>query len=398
MSIPLRTPWLRPAGLAALTAGLVLAALALPAPAHADPATEVTWSVQPSTPEGPDGRTEFDYAVAPGSTVSDWVSVSNYSSAPATFRVYGADATTDYTTGSFTLVGADQASTDAGAWTSVNSGPASCPDTNDAAEAQCTSGLGVSITLEPGTRADLPFTLTVPHDATPGDHAAGIVASFQSTATDSTGSAVNVAQRVGTRIYLRVDGALAPSVGISGLVSGFDGTVDPVGTGTGTVGFDLTNTGNVRLSAAPSVHLTGPFGIDFGSASTPPVSNLVPGGTTHVTAAFPGVPPLFLLFSEVTVTPGPGDGAAQGDALAAPVTASATAWAVPWSLLVLVLLVVAIVWGALWWRRRSRQRLADDLADYAEQIRAETLGEPAGDDERDGPAGPRTLTGSGAGR
>lgn len=357
---------------AALLAVPALAEPALAGPVLATDAGEVTWSVQPSGPDGPDGRTALDYQVAPGTTISDHVAVTNFSAGPATFRVYAADATTDYDTGSFTLVGADQASTDTGAWTAVGSGPSLCADTNDDAEASCAAGLGVPVTLEPGAQAQVPFTITVPADATPGDHAAGIVAAFEQQTTDATGSAVQVAQRVGTRIYLRVDGPLTSSVRVSGTVAGYDGSLNPVAAGTGRVGFDVTNTGNVRLSASPQVSLTGPFGIDLGTVTLDPVANLMPGGTAHVDAMLADVPPLLLLSADVTVTPLPADGAAaQGDTPPSAVHATAQAWAVPWTALGIAVLVVGGVWLLVWWRRRSRSLLAAELAAYTEQVRAE---------------------------
>lgn len=357
---------------------------------------EVTWSVQPAGPDGPDGRTELTYDVAPGTTISDRVSVSNFSDRSASFRVYGSDATTDYDTGAFTLIGADQASTDLGSWTSVDSGSAVCPDTNDDAEASCAADLGVVVELEPGARADIPFTITVPHDATPGDHAAGIVASFRSADADGDGSAVQVEQRVGTRIYLRVDGELRPALDVSGMVAGFDGVANPFGAGTATAGFDLTNTGNTRISGLPEVRITGPFGIDLGTAEVEPVENLVPGGTAHVVAEVPGVPPALLLFADVVVTPAaaenPGEGA-DDDALPAPVRASAQAWAVPWPLAGIVLVVAGGIWAVVAWRRRSRRLLGEELAAYTERVRAEALadahsGEPAA-------SGPEARPGAG---
>jgi hypothetical protein len=344
---------------------------------------EVTWSVQPAGPEGPDGRTELTYDVAPGTTVSDRVSVSNYSDRSASFRVYGSDATTDYDTGAFTLVGADQASTDLGSWTSVDSGSAVCPDTNDDAEASCAADLGVVVKLKPGARADIPFTITVPHDATPGDHAAGIVASFRSGAADGDGSAVQVEQRVGTRIYLRVDGETRPALDVTGVVAGFDGVANPFGAGTATVGLDLTNTGNTRISGEPAVRITGPFGVDLGSADVDPVENLVPGGTAHVVAEVAGVPPVLLLFADVVVTPAAAEHPGKGDddTLPAPVTASAQAWAVPWPLAGAVLVLAGAIWAFVAWRRRSRRLLGEELAAYTERVRAETLAEAGTDAE-----------------
>lgn len=141
-----------------LAAALVFfGVFSLTTPAVAEGEAIVTWSVSPSTPGGPDGRTRFDFQAAPSSVISDWVAVTNDSAVVATFSVYAADATTDFDTAAFTLIGSDEESIGAGAWIAL-----------DASE----------ITLDPGERANIPFTMTVPQDATPGDHAAGIVAVY----------------------------------------------------------------------------------------------------------------------------------------------------------------------------------------------------------------------------
>jgi hypothetical protein len=351
------------------SAAIVSALFGAATPAAAEEG-DMSWGVQPSTPSGPDGRSELSYQVAPGTIVSDWVAVTNHSPVAATLRVYAADAVTDYDTAAFTLINADQASTGVGGWISIDGGPAACPDTNDDAERSCAASVGISVTLEPGARADIPFTLTVPADATPGDHAAGIVASYVSDSAIE-GSSLAVEQRVGTRIYLRVDGPLSPGVGVQGTVAGYEGSLNPLGGGTARAGFDVSNLGNTRVSVQPEVRLTGPFGIGLGSFSVAPVQNIVPGGTAHVEAEMPGVPPLFFLSAEVALTPVAAAGVAASDPLPAVVTSSAVAWAVPWMLLAILLAASAVIALIVWWRRRSRHLLAEDLAAYAERIREE---------------------------
>lgn len=356
----------------------MIAPLAVGAPADAaGEEGDISWSVQPSTPSGPDGRSDLSYQVAPGTIVSDWVAVTNLSPVAATFRVYAADAITDYDTAAFTLINADAASTGVGAWTSVAGTLAACADSDDEAERACAATVGTSVTLEPGARADVPFTLSVPHDATPGDHSAGIVASYVSDGVVDGGSSVAVEQRVGTRIYLRVDGPLSPGVGIQGSVAGFDGSLNPFGGGTARAAFDVGNLGNTRVSVQPTVQLSGPFGIALGSFPLEPVHNIVPGGVAHVDAEIPGIPPLFLLFAEITLTPVPASGIAASDPLPASVTASAVAWAIPWMLLALLLAAAAVIALIVWRRRRSRALLAADLADYTDRIRAEERATPA---------------------
>lgn len=341
----------------------------------ADEVSDVTWGVQPSSENGPDGRAALEHSVEPGTVISDWVTVTNHSAGAADFRVYASDATTDYDTASYTLIGAEQASTDAGAWTSVGGGPAECPDTNNEAEQTCARDLGVRISLGAGESKTLPVVITVPADATPGDHAAGVVAAFEQEAAEADGTLILLEQRVGTRVYLRVDGPLQAAVGVSGVTASYEGTLNPFGRGAATIGFDVANTGNVRLSGAPQVRLTGPFGIHLGSAQLEPVANLLPGGKGHVEATLPKVWPLFYLGAKVTVAPQGGDGGINEIELGlTPVTASAATWAVPWALLGLLALLGG--GGSLfaWQRRRSRRELAAELAAYTEAVLAGTAG------------------------
>jgi hypothetical protein len=178
-------------------------------------------------------------------------------------------------------------------------------------------------------------------------------------------------QRVGSRVYLRVEGPLEPAVAISGVTLGYSGSLNPVGRGSAEVSFDVTNTGNVRLSGAPVVTLKGLFGIRLGRFTLDPVANLMPGGTGHVTVDMPKVAPLFYLSAEVTVTPTPADGqiGEQGLGLAS-VSGSATTWAVPWSALAVLVVGGGGTWFVIWRRRRSREALAAELAEYTEQIKA----------------------------
>ncbi len=371
---------------AALAAALLaVASLAGVLPAEATGQSSVsdavTWSVQPATASGPDGRQFFDYDVQAGSVISDHIAVTNLSTQPVTFHIYAADAATDYDTARFTLIGDDKASSDVGAWTNVAGGASTCPETDTAVQKRaCVEGFGISQLIEPGTSAVVPFSISVPADAAPGDHAEGIVASYDAPAIDSSGTAVSIDQRVGTRVYLRVDGAIVPKLAVAGAVVGFDGG-NPFGTGSATVGFDLRNTGNTRLSANPRVALTGPFGIALGTATAARVQNILPGGRAHVEMTLKGVPRLLLLFADITVAPASSDGNASNDHLPATVHSSAVTWAFPWAWVLVLIAIGVVVAGAIWWRARSRRLLAVALHDYRAQVEQETLARVAADEK-----------------
>lgn len=323
---------------------------------------QVTYGVQPAAATGPDNRGRFDYNVAPGTVISDWVSVTNSSSREVTLRIVAEDATTDYDTGSFTLVGTDVASTDAGSWISVNHAPSSCTAPTPAQVTACLPSLGTNVKLAPGERATIPFTLTVPHDATPGDHAAGIAAVYTTTQTNANGISTPLEVHAATRVYLRVDGPVSPGMLVSGLVSGYSGGWNPLG-GTARVGFDLVNAGNSRVSASTTVSLSGPFGIGRRSWQLPDAKNpknLMPGKSTHIASELSGVPAWLLLFADVTVTPVAADGAPASDPLPRPVKVSSMAWAVSWSAIGLIVVAAGVV-VLVWWRRREHRLINEAL-------------------------------------
>ncbi|MEK8107066.1 hypothetical protein NKG94_21505 [Micromonospora sp. M12] len=58
------------------------------------------------------------------------------------------------------------------------------------------------VTVGPNETRVVPFTITVPKGATPGDHPAGIAATVT-----STGGTVSVESRVGFRVMVRVNGS-----------------------------------------------------------------------------------------------------------------------------------------------------------------------------------------------
>ncbi|MCT2585572.1 WxL protein peptidoglycan domain-containing protein [Actinophytocola gossypii] len=300
---------LRAATLAVLTVVLVSGLPATAAP--------LTWGVVPSG-----GRGAFTYALDPGSEVADAVGIVNYTGAPLTLRVYASDAVHG-TDGGFDLLPASGQSTDVGAWAKLNA---------------------ERVTVPPRSRVDVPFRVVVPHNATPGDHAGGIVASLHTEGDDGT---VSVDRRVGARIYLRVTGTLNPSLTVTDLGASFDGS--PLGSpGEVRVGYVVRNTGNLRLVGRPSVTVRGPFGLGERRLSGERLPELKPGDTLRVSTVVPAVWQLGRLTVEVAVTP-----EASGDQRLQPRPAADSAstrlWAVPWiPLAVLVLAVAGLVW---WWRR-----------------------------------------------
>lgn len=324
-------------------------------PAHAEAADEDTirWSVTPADENGPDGRRAVEVELDPGERYDDLFAVRNVSDVEVTFRLTAADGF--YTrNGRFDILPADRESVDAGTWITL-------PE---------------DVTVAPGETAIVPFAVTVPENAEPGDHAAGITASVLSTQSADGGASVGVESRVGFRVTTRVSGELAPEAVVGGVVGDYTTSWNPLRPGEVTVSFDVENVGNTILLVEGGVEAGG------GSAAFPaPDENaqeLLPGDSRRFSVVVDGAWPLFLLPTTITVTPTMLTMTGDTSEIA-PVTAGTTVWAVPWPQLIVLAGIALIVWAIVWGRIRSRRRLDALLADAKEAGRREAVavGEPS---------------------
>ncbi len=330
--------------MAAATALAAPAAVPPPAAAHAAAAATAhagaapgaapapggfAWSVKPAGAKGQSRRDFFVYSVSPGQRVRDKVVVTNMSTRKLTFRVYATDAfnTAD---GSFALLTADRTASDIGTWITVAGNPAR--------------------TVAPGRSAELPFTLTVPPGATPGDHSGGVIAAVTEQTTGSQGQRVNVDRRIAARVYARVDGALTSSLRVESLKVAHQRPV--FGGGDVNVTYRIRNTGNVRLAATARAGVSGPFGTGLGSPATRQVPELLPGSVYTFTDRVRGVYPAGPLTATLRLTPA---GAADGSPSAPrPTVRTAGWWATPWAPAAAI--VLAAVLAVYLVRRRRRAR------------------------------------------
>ncbi|TDC42988.1 DUF916 domain-containing protein [Micromonospora sp. KC213] len=341
--------------LTAIAVGLALlnAAPAPPTPTPG-PSAAVTWGVAPSSAKGPNGRPAFTYKLDPGTTLTDYVAVTNHSKRPLTLNLYASDAFTT-AQGGFDLLAGGQQPTDVGSWVRLTQR---------------------SVTIPSTSRLNVPFTLTVPRNATPGDHAGGIVASLAATTADAQGNQVAVDHRVGARIYLRVTGELQPALTVEDLQVRHSGSLDPLAGGTLTATFTVRNTGNVRLTGRPSLGVVGLFGLGRRSVDAATLPEILPGGELTTTVRMTNVPPLFRLTASAAIAPA----AVGGQVLDPPPavdTARVTVWAVPWSQMVLLVLLALVGWALIAARRRRARQIARAVAAAREQGRAEASRETA---------------------
>ncbi|MFH8288954.1 hypothetical protein [Streptomyces sp. NPDC018059] len=250
--------------------------LAAAAPAHADGGGSPAWSVAPSTGSGTrpakDGRPAFYAEGAPGAVLQDTVAVTNPGPKPRTVSLRGADA------------GADNGK-DTGAWIRF-------------AQRQ--------VKVPPRTRAEVPFTVTVPEDAVPGDHPGVIVAS-------------GGGRTVGVRLHLRVGGSTLPALTVERVRIDRDA---------GRITYDLVNRGNTVLKPKLAVHADGVFGTLLDRPARPLPVELLPGRRVSLSEPWPNAPALDVADVRLTATAtAPGGTRARARARD---TATASARFVPW--------------------------------------------------------------------
>lgn len=304
-------------------------AVSLVPAATAVAATGPSFSLEPvPLANGQAPRSSFRYTMNAGSTLSDQIRLTNLTNQPEQFEIWTADGYNTPRSGYLSLRPVTYPKKDVGKWISLP------------------VGNGVHV-LPAATAATLTFELTVPPNATPGDHVGGIVALDVSPQTAQNGhTQFAIRQGIASAVFVHVTGALHPSAAVVGIsVAESDPALGfPTGSSRAFVAYRLANTGNTLLQGHAVVRVTDVFGRTVKTFPSTPVGNFLPGQT--FTVVEPKWQPLpFAGPEHVSVRFVP-----QGAAVA---TGAATFWVFPW-LLLLVLIVLAS--GALWWMLRRRRR------------------------------------------
>jgi hypothetical protein len=282
-----------------------------------------------SEPGQPGSRPSLSYKLAPGAVQNDCVLLSNYSNVPLTFSVYPTDAFNNRT-GEFSVLEGDESPTDVGAWIELGT---------------------EAVTLQPGTGLEIPVTIRVPANASPGDHAGAVLASSRTSSDDATGKQVLLDRRTGSRVYLRVEGAENPGLVVENLSVDYHGSVNPLD-GEVDVTYTVRNEGNIRLGARQEVTVDDLFGT-AATKKPRPIAELLPGNAVTFHQHFTGIAATLRLSADVKLTPVTPVGA-EG-AAPAPTTTTAHVWAIPWLLVLLLVILVAVIVVV----RRRRRRAAE---------------------------------------
>ncbi|MEO3857828.1 DUF916 domain-containing protein [Acrocarpospora sp. B8E8] len=328
--------------LLAVLAAVLLTVPIAPTGAMAEPAKPtLTWSVQPANQQGPDGRRWIERTLDPGQSVTEHLAVRNFSDGAAVFALKAADG---YLTdkGRFNMLQSDRSSVDGGTWIKVQD----------------------EVTVGAKETKVVPFTITVPRDASPGDHPAGIAA----TVTSARGT-VAVESRVGFRVMMRATGTITAAVAVDNLTATYEQPWNPFSAGTIRVKYTATNKGNVAVTGTGGVTVTDLTGLAERDAKTG-VEQIFPGDSREIETRIAGVWALGPLSTSVTVSPSVQGGAPSG-ALVERAAVDVTVWTLPWPQLALAALLGTLLLSFRTITRRRRQRLADLLARARDEGRAE---------------------------
>jgi hypothetical protein len=299
-----------------------------------------TFGVAPATIGKTDVRPYFSFQIGAGGSYSDRVALVNFAAKPVDLIVFAADLA-NAGDGGLTVGLQAAKAIDAGGWVKLP------------IKAQ-TVHVPAGRSTGPG-RVELPFTIQVPVNASPGDHGAAIVATLSTLGRNPQGQNVRLDQRVATRIYLRVSGAAAPRLAIENLRTTYHATANPFGAGRTTVSYTVHNTGNIKLGASQTVSVTGLFGTRAAAKAPADLGLLFPGASVSVTVEVSGVVPTGLQKAYVTAVPLViADDSATIHATSA--TATISFFAAPWPQLATVVILIGLFGLALWYRHKRRRR------------------------------------------
>lgn len=260
----------------------------------------------------------FRMELAPGAASAHTAIVSNRSDKTVTFKVYPADALTTEQ-GGFALRGREEPQAGVGRWTALPF------DT---------------ITIGAGSQKPVPFRVTVPTATPPGDYAGGVILEAPpregtpGEVADQTAVQLNVVERVGVRVYLKVSGTARPALSTGMLDSTDDNDVI-------TFTLPLTNTGNVILRPAATAVVRGRVG-GTTELTFAQVESLLPGQTTTLRATWADPPDLVWGHAEAEVQHDGGVARAQADVRR-----------VPWAQAAIVAVTSLLVLGIGAWAVRT---------------------------------------------
>ena len=303
----------------------------------------------PSDGTAVDDRSRFSYQVDPGQHLDDFYLVRNTGTSAQTMKIFATDAF-DAASGAFSLLDTKTAPKDSGSWVKFPNGTSS-----------------VDVPLAAGASKIVSFRLTAPADASPGDHAGGIVISVATPQGN-----IIVDRRVATRMYVRVKGAIQAALTVGNITAAYRPTINPF-SGSTVLRFTVRNNGNVALGANLVAQVKSYFGIGASGLVRSSVPEMLPGSTRVVAVEVPGVPQVGYLSPQLSLVPTVDTDALSPGPLRS-TTRDTNMFVTPWWLLILIAIAGAI-WAFIVFRRRRDATRAGEWIAHMESEARRTAGD-----------------------
>ncbi len=291
-----------------LTAAAALAALALgstAAFAQESSTTNTSVGLEVSSPL-------YEYTIDPGKVQQDIIKIKNVGSTDQTYYPEVLDFKSDNKSGDpvFLKQGETAGTYSLSKWVSVS-----------------TAG----IKLSPNQSTAINFNITVPSDAEPGGHYAGILFSTQPPDPSGTNQ-IGLANKVGSLILVRVSGAAKESAKITEFKTDktqYDAT---------NVNFSTTvaNTGNVHLQPKGVITVKNVFGAQVAAIDVNQLSSNVLPGSTRIFASSWKDSGFRFGYYTATVVLNYGNPSQS-------MTSQTSFWILPWKTLLIALVVLIVV-------------------------------------------------------
>jgi hypothetical protein len=307
----------------AVALGLTIATTLVMPIGSASAADNGTWAATPSVAGQQAPRQYFFLDMADGQTVTDSVTITNVSPQPKRLTLFPSDAYNVADGAGFAVTDFGAPVDDVGSWITLSRDavivPAATRDEKDE--------------VVPG-KVRVPFKVTVPRGAAPGDHAGAITTLEEAPPPSGDTSQLLVRRQLAVRTYVRVDGPLTTSLAVERVTLSAEAARLPfIGRqGAARVEYVIKNNGNTRVTPDRLVTLTGLFGRNLHTSPPGKTPEILPGSTVILYDDFEGLPVLDRVTARVDLS------AAQGEVKAAGDTSE---WVI--SLTFLILLVVLIV-------------------------------------------------------
>ena len=231
-----------------------------------------------------------------------------------------------------------------------------------------------SATVPPNGAVDIPFTVKVPHDASPGGHYAGIlIGTAPSSPAANAGSHVGVSSFISALIFVRVAGTVKEAGEIREFSTDKSFYQDP------NVDFTLrfANTGNVHVRPVGKIQIYNAFGQEKGSISLNENGGLgyvLPSSTRAFEATWQNQGNLWDIGQYTAVVT-----LAYGENGAKNVSQTVTFWIIPVGLLVTDGLIALLIAGLFLFllRRYVRKMLAREIGYLPPQKSQKSKGDHA---------------------